>query len=265
MITMRSRDCVDRTHTLEHEVDFAEEDDVDNGGTFPPAPDPAPGDPARLSAESRPPQQPSGQPFVPPSDPAWYLSPDQAPYPPSGQPAYPPGVSTSREGPPPGWASLPQTPPRGGPRLAWWHWALIGVGGVVVACSLLAAAVVVVLRAGPSGSMTLGWDYTRTGQDFTIVNRTDRFAAGDQLAYVVRLNRPIGATSGRLVVMHVLSGGDTPVFMAGFSISDSLASEFANHYTEADDLLDLDPPGRYRLEFTTGTRILAQATLTYLG
>jgi hypothetical protein len=232
-----------------------------------------PGQPAYPSQPLYPGQSP-----YPPHYPGWGGAGDQAPPP---VPPYPPPYPGQyMPGYPPQWG----TPPRERGPLGWWQWLLIAMGTIVVLCcgvALLNAALrgISYRSAGnavaPSGAaqtgagdnMVLGADYARTGEDFTIVNQTGQFAAGDPIALVVNMNgQPFGTTTLRLQLARVEpSGAEQVVDSATKTISDPNYTELAIKWFNAGRLMGSNPPGVYKLELTDGQSVLAQASFNYTG
>lgn len=113
--------------------------------------------------------------------------------------------------------------------------------------------------------MTLGHDYGQNGNGFYITQPADKFASGDQLAYVVNLDQGIGTTQAKIALVKELGGGaESVVFSAPVNISNPDYSSFANKVPVA-TMMYGEAPGQYKLEMETDTAVVADALFTYTG
>lgn len=114
--------------------------------------------------------------------------------------------------------------------------------------------------------MTLGADYTQDSSGFQIVHPQGRFAASNPFAYVISLDQSVGTTSATLILVRVESGGvESVVYSVPMTVSNPDFDQFANRFSTTDSIMDNSPAGTYKLEMSTGSTIVAQATFTYLG
>src|SRR5579859_2535950 len=123
---------------------------------------------------------------------------------------------------------------------------------------------------GAGDQMTLGRDVNVTNNGYQIVGQTGVFKAGDQFAYLVQLNAPIGTQDVSLALVEIqANGGEKTCNMwsiSQFMPPDGGLMSWYHVYPTAQQLMAWCSPATYKLEVIANQyHVRASAEFQYLG
>lgn len=119
-------------------------------------------------------------------------------------------------------------------------------------------------RPGYGYWMAIGSGYTSTSDGMNITDPKDIFSSGDTFGFVAVYQPSFGTTRVGFTLLKVEDDGSTTTKLSITLTIDPTNSAIANQFPIS-TLMQDDPPGKYKLEITNDTSVLAWATFTYTG
>ncbi len=112
--------------------------------------------------------------------------------------------------------------------------------------------------------MVIGEGHATNSTDCCLASQKDTFTSSDQFGFAVVLDHAFGVSHVGMSVLQEMPDRTTVTKLAITLTIDPTDKTIGNQYPMSTMMQD-DPPGKYKLEFTTETALLAWAEFTYLG